>query len=301
MLVGKYALTEVISDLLEVQVRETREDALVRCPFHDDRHASLSINLENGWWICFACGARGGIQSLATRMNREVNDAELALKMYEGTSRSILEEPKDFSALAKTLRSNLYTQRPEDVVRFIQSRRLDARVLKHFGIGWDGANIAFPYYDEDTVFAIKYRHFNGHKFAETGSRRGIYNVNDVRFKKYVILCEGESDTLAVWSQLTSNYVSDIVEHIGVGGIPGVAASRSTWELWALDLLWAKQVFVAYDADEAGDEGTKLPMDALQGKGVRIRPTLGKDMTDHFVAGGSLGDFKGLAGALSITE
>lgn len=29
-----------------------------RCPFHDDRNASLSVNLEHGGWKCFAgCGA----------------------------------------------------------------------------------------------------------------------------------------------------------------------------------------------------------------------------------------------------
>ncbi len=31
-----------------------------RCPFHDDRNASLSVNLEHGGWKCFAgCGAGG--------------------------------------------------------------------------------------------------------------------------------------------------------------------------------------------------------------------------------------------------
>jgi len=32
----------------------------VRCPFHDDKHASLSINIENGGFVCHACNARGG-------------------------------------------------------------------------------------------------------------------------------------------------------------------------------------------------------------------------------------------------
>jgi CHC2 zinc finger len=33
--------------------------AQVRCIFHKDRHASLSIHRERGSFRCFACGARG--------------------------------------------------------------------------------------------------------------------------------------------------------------------------------------------------------------------------------------------------
>ena len=30
------------------------------CPFHDDTHASLSVSLIHGGYLCHACGARGG-------------------------------------------------------------------------------------------------------------------------------------------------------------------------------------------------------------------------------------------------
>ncbi|HEX7128728.1 MAG TPA: CHC2 zinc finger domain-containing protein [Rhodanobacteraceae bacterium] len=33
--------------------------AMARCPFHDDAHASLSVNLRGGHFRCHACGARG--------------------------------------------------------------------------------------------------------------------------------------------------------------------------------------------------------------------------------------------------
>ena len=34
--------------------------AQVRCAFHQDRHASLSIHSERGAFRCFGCDARGG-------------------------------------------------------------------------------------------------------------------------------------------------------------------------------------------------------------------------------------------------
>lgn len=33
---------------------------MVNCCFHDDRTPSLSIDLTDGWYNCFGCGAKGG-------------------------------------------------------------------------------------------------------------------------------------------------------------------------------------------------------------------------------------------------
>ena len=33
--------------------------ASARCPFHDDRNPSLSINITHGGFVCHACGASG--------------------------------------------------------------------------------------------------------------------------------------------------------------------------------------------------------------------------------------------------
>jgi hypothetical protein len=44
--------------LQALHVRGDWADA--RCPFHADVHASLSVNLIHGGYLCHACGARGG-------------------------------------------------------------------------------------------------------------------------------------------------------------------------------------------------------------------------------------------------
>lgn len=291
---ARYALTEIVEDILGHPVSERNQNAVVRCPFHDDRLPSLSIDLDRGLWICFGCGLRGGLSSLARRMDREIDDVEVTLRTYEAAANNpYYEEMPDFADMAKALRTSLYEYKPTEVVEFVTGRGLDPRVVRHFGLGWDyaGKRIAFPYYRDGTVFGIKYRDRNGNKTSETGSKRGVYNVDDVQFRPYVILCEGESDTLAVWSRLTnSSLPATIKERIGVGGIPGVAGSRSQWETWALDFHWAKKVWVAYDADKAGDEGALLPMAALGEKAIRLRPTEGKDMTEHFLNGGNLSDY-----------
>jgi hypothetical protein len=51
----------------------------VRCVFHQDGHASLSIHCERGAFRCFACGARGG-DVLAFEMLRSGADFKSAAR-----------------------------------------------------------------------------------------------------------------------------------------------------------------------------------------------------------------------------
>jgi hypothetical protein len=53
--------------------------AQVRCIFHRDGHASLSIHRECGAFQCFACGARGG-DLLAFEMLRSGMDFKSAAR-----------------------------------------------------------------------------------------------------------------------------------------------------------------------------------------------------------------------------
>lgn len=50
--------------------------AMTRCPFHDDEHPSLAINLENGRFHCKACGETGSIVKLVEGLAREWDRTE---------------------------------------------------------------------------------------------------------------------------------------------------------------------------------------------------------------------------------
>tara|TARA_Y100001934_G_scaffold280046_1_gene385635 strand:- start:355 stop:654 length:300 start_codon:yes stop_codon:yes gene_type:complete len=41
-------------------IPQNRRRVLVPCCFHDDQTPSLSLNLTDGWFNCFGCGAKGG-------------------------------------------------------------------------------------------------------------------------------------------------------------------------------------------------------------------------------------------------
>jgi len=43
--------------------------APARCPFHDDRDASLSVHLGHGGWRCHACGLSGDLVTFHMQRN----------------------------------------------------------------------------------------------------------------------------------------------------------------------------------------------------------------------------------------
>lgn len=280
----RYALTDVIEEIVGKPIPERGENAMVRCPLHEDRRPSLSVNLESGVWVCFSCGERGKTGKLARVFNTIVDGAEVALRSVRGIDQPVWEEETDFADLARALHERAKADQPKSIVSYINAKGLVGEVFTHFRLGWDGDRIAMPYWDGEKCLGIKYRNLFGQKSSEKGSRRVIYNSDDIAGKAQVIVCEGESDTHAVWSQLRRDGLTDTIAAVG---IPGAMVSRSQWELWALDLMWANRVHIAWDADDAGDRGSAQAIEVLGDKALRMRPTKGKDMAEHLLAGGSI--------------
>jgi DNA primase len=282
----RYPLTGEFESVLGIEIRERGKNSMVRCPFHEDRTPSLSLDLVRGLFICFQCGEKGTIEYLAARLNKPIDPTAAVRQRLE----YVEPERQDFSSLAERLHEQALRARPKAIVEYILGRGLDPEAFRHFRLGWDGSRISMPYYDGATVPAVRYRGPGPRKSFEEFSRRCIYNVNDIRGAESVILCEGESDTHAVWSRLASPGLWWY--NVGVAGIPGVGQgqpSQETWELWLLDLMGAKRVYIAFDADDAGDAGAIIPMAILGDKAVRVRPTKGKDMAEHLMNGGTLSE------------
>lgn len=51
-----------------VRLKKRGKEHIGKCPFHDDRHPSFSVNPEKGLWCCYACGIGGDIFSFLTRL-----------------------------------------------------------------------------------------------------------------------------------------------------------------------------------------------------------------------------------------
>jgi DNA primase len=59
-----------VARTLGLEPKRAGKEWVVRCPFHDDRTPSLSINQSKGVWHCFSCGSGGDVISLIQGVKR---------------------------------------------------------------------------------------------------------------------------------------------------------------------------------------------------------------------------------------
>lgn len=287
----RYALTEKLSELLGMDIKERSVNALLLCPFHSEDSPSFSIHLNEGLWQCFGCGKKGGLKRLYSELGEQMT-RDTYHDMLINSLKMDFADKKNFAAIARKNQSAINSSSGRrDIHEYLASKPISEDAIYHFGIGWSSEKnaISIPYWDDGVVTGIKYRYRSGKKASETGSTFGMYAIDNIRGKRNAVICEGESDTHAMWSLIRDR------EDFGVAGISGGNHSQATWSLWAIDMMYAKKVYIALDADDVGDAGYIMAASILgTEKCVRIRPTHGKDICEHIMNGGSF-DELGLEG------
>ena len=220
------------------------------CPLgtHEDRKPSFSFNLENGQCKCFSCGWKGNAYLLAKALNMDNPE-----RMINGEATQInghitpkkREISADLSGIADRYISNVPAQHLISLPR-----------LKKMKVGYtdDGLKV-FNYLDADgNVTGVKI-----HKsYWEGGDKRcQIYGLNllkDYDRSQPLIICEGETDMLVCPNQAISFSA-------GAGSIPEDISP----------LLEFKTIYIAYDNDEPGREGSKRLAQRIksESRGVKV--------------------------------
>lgn len=286
-----YELDDTIEALLGEPIRGATPNAMFLCPLHDEDTPSFSIHRDTGLYFCFGCGQGGNIEKLArilgNGLDEETRQDILIRSLAAGS------EPRaDLTPVASRNVTGLQSGRGWQALRdYLEARRLPDSVAEHFGLGFDESRscLSFPYWDNERVSGIKLRAADGSKYSVSDSTYGLYNVDDVRGKAVVVIGEGESDTHQLWFRLSNaeGLRGGRGTEVAVGGTSGAVKSERLWQLWALDLLFARKVFIAYDADDAGSQGFAVAQRVLRDKVIRITPTKGVDITEHVLNGGTL--------------
>ena len=202
-------------------LRVTRHKAL--CPFHDDRHPSLSFRVSKNTYRCFVCGASGGTIDLV--MHHLHVDFKEACRWLADENNIILEEWKPQpSAISlqpsfDACRYERFFERPwlnDEARRFLfDERRLDPRVVRwcrltswrdRQGVAW----LQTPYYDcEGKLVGVQNRNLvkgaiPRFRFPQ-GSVCGIYNLpvlNLLKPGEQLFITEGCSDC---WAMLSAGH------------------------------------------------------------------------------------------------
>lgn len=182
----------------------TLEEALARgkgrersfcCPVHGDRHASASVNVVKGWWICYVCGAKGDTKDVVESPDFEFGTA--IIDMLDQAEARIYPEG--------------WLDQFDRVLPRYWLDRFDERTVRHFRLGFDHLRTYFgqprpsPCYplhnSAGQCLGVVYRqleHLPKYMYP-LGTK-----VSDMLFgytdeaRDFVFLVEGAADTMAAW-------------------------------------------------------------------------------------------------------
>jgi len=118
----------------------------------------------------------------------------------------------------------------------------------------------------------KYRGVKGNRTA------AIFNADDLAGVEIALFCEGEIDVITAWQELGAGLAVVTM---------GSTANRPDLATWGAYLLGLRRILVAYDRDQAGEEGATY-WTGLSNR-VTIVPLPGevKDVNEFYCAGGDL--------------
>ncbi|HHT9117104.1 MAG TPA: AAA family ATPase [Candidatus Hypogeohydataceae bacterium YC38] len=201
------------------------------CPFHDDNTPSLSINLKNGLWRCFACGAKGDAFTFRQKFeNITFKDA------LEKTGREVgVEENNGRGRIVATYN---YTDTTGKVL--YRKHRIEP------GPGGRGKTFKFEHEENDKWVSGR------------GYEAVPYNLPALAKATYAIVVEGEGKV-------------DLLKGWGLISISLDSGASSPWRDSYLPYFEGKKIAILPDNDDPGRAYAQKIAQALYGKvsGLRI--------------------------------
>jgi hypothetical protein len=221
----------VLSELGEILPSE--KEFTICCPFHADKHPSLSIKAREGVWICHAGCGKGGIVDFEEKLH-QLHDHE-----GNGTSRR--------NALKRVAVKVGFRTRP---VKFATTSIHSYRTA-------DGReSYRFRRHDDVGKTGSFQTNLDGKWISGLKVPRLLYNLPDLPAADVVIIVEGEkkADKLKVASELEGWYVG------AVGAVPKrsvhiAVTTTGSWNTWNdsafVSHLRGKKVAIFHDTDDSG--------------------------------------------------
>jgi hypothetical protein len=129
-----------------------RRRGLVRCIFHEERTASLSIDLDRGLFHCFGCGVAGGRRRFAERVG-ELAPVALRRECYVAPLEDARAEVL-LGARRQPWASMLHEYAMADMVRYGRRRVTELRAEGHAVGDWN--SLAAAAHVETAVNALEH-------------------------------------------------------------------------------------------------------------------------------------------------
>lgn len=220
-----------------------------QCHKHDDQHASASVNVLSGLWICYACGARGTVaghvpdpkavvRSLTEDAPPRIYSLEW-LDLFDGNGTTGYWADRFGEATAEHFRCGTH---PVTGAPTYPMRDLFGRVL----------GVVVRNADQSP----KYRYPYGPRTSETF----FSSDNHLAIRPVVILVEGAPDVMAL-------HESGLPEGWAVLGCYG--AGLHAPQVAALRDLHPAVIVTAFDSDQAGQMATERAVIQCDGLGTVV--------------------------------
>lgn len=184
---------------------------MAKCPFHEDKNASLSLNLDSGLYNCKACGEKGNAATFARKLGEAVPEA---------ASRTLTVE------------------------QYAEAKKLPLTFLQSIGVKDGKVGITIPYMDESGAVLSNRQRYSasgvGPRFTWSRGAKvtlyGLWLLNKAREAGYIILVEGESDAQTLW-----------YHDIPAIGCPGAQSFKTEWS----EFLKGLKVYIHQEPDDGG--------------------------------------------------
>ena len=214
-----------------------------KCPFHDDRHPSFSVDVETGLWICYAGCGQGNAEQFADRLGISTSIPKIK-SQYSPSNIKIKGER--VAALSMRYSENLSIHFDELIsdLPWTKSATIDTLT------GYDSEKEVFTFTHTDrsgTPINVKYhkgKQYSPHSVKGCGQNRlypmGLMNSYDST--EPLIFCEGEKDAVTLISQGMNSCTTTT----GAISLPDDISILDRFE----------KIYFVYDNDSAGKEGAK---------------------------------------------
>jgi hypothetical protein len=210
-------------------------NAKTTCPFHSDKEPSLSVNLTNGCFHCFGCGAEGDV-------------IDFAMKKWGFDFKEALAELAQFAGLDPDVEDRRGENEGLSLEAFATAKKLPLEFLARHGV--KQAKGKRPY------LVIEYRGLDGKPIPEATRMRfsmaerpkakrggkpalyGLWRQAELLAEDgELLLLEGESDTLTAW-----------LHNLPAVGVPGKTLLKALDPEFFKDF---RKVFVWEEPDAQG--------------------------------------------------
>lgn len=265
-----------------------RGEVMMYCPLHRDSKRSVSINLDNGAWYCFAGCGGGSLRQLC-----ETHEAWIPAegRANPDDGRATRSRRPEFRPTPKIVKAwNARFMEDEELhLELLRERGIEISTAKRAILGYDGKYYKIPVFSPNrNIWNV--RTYDMHLPADS-PRRKIWSVREMGQPRLypigvvhrashgsaIVVCEGEWDALFLLQE----------------GIPAITRTGSA-DVWKD--MWSKrfkglQVYVCHDMDKKGQKANRVVAESLKDEAAGVKviqlpsdvtPDHGYDVTDFLL-------------------